>query len=465
MASQRTLGDYLRNFNDRRLIAVFLFGIASGFPWVMIGSAMSAWLKEEGLSRSSIGYFGLVFAVYSINFLWSPLIDRLKLPLINALLGQRRSWILLMQIGIIGGCCLLATMDPGSGLAMAGLAALIISISSATQDIAIDAYRIDIIPAREHEKISAGAAMATSGWWTGYAGLGSIAFFLADRDGWDWSSVYFLLALIMSFFIIVVLVVEEPPSERDELQHKLEAQYQQKLGGFAPQHYATRLKKVAIWLTVTLIEPIKEFFDRNGVKLALSLLLFILLFKIGEAFLGRMSIVFYKEVGFSNSEIAIYSKLVSWWVTIAFSLIGSLFIMRFGIVKGLFIGGLAMSASNLMFALMAIAGPNQMLFLATVIVDGYTSAWSSVAFVAFISMLCNRSFTASQYALLASLSTLGRTLIGSSSGALVDYLNGNWSLFFILTTLMVIPSLIILYFLKDRLNDIENSHKSSQDEI
>ncbi len=461
MTATERLTGYIRHFYDRRLLTIFLFGVASGFPWVMIGSAMSAWLKEEGLSRSAIGYFGVVFFAYSINFLWSPLIDRIKLPLLNSWLGQRRSWILLMQTGIISGCLLLATMDPGSGLVMAGMAALLISVSSATQDIAIDAYRIDIIPQGEHEKISAAAAMATSGWWTGYAGLGAIAFFLADWDGWSWSDVYLLLAIIMSSFVIVVLLAKEPKSERDQLQKQLEVRYLHKLDEFNQHNdFSSQLKKVIIWLTVTLVEPIKEFFDRNGVKLAVSLLLFIVLFKIGEAFLGRMSVVFYKEVGFSNTDIGIYSKLIGWWVTILFSLIGSLFIMHFGIVKGLFIGGLAMSASNLMFALMAMVGPNKLLFLATVIVDGYTSAWSSVAFVAFISMLCNRSFTASQYALLASLSTLGRTLIGSSSGALVDYLNGNWSLFFILTTLMVLPSLVILYFLKDRLNAIENSHKN-----
>lgn len=467
MNSIKTLGGYIRNFYDRRLLTIFLFGVASGFPWVMIGSAMSAWLKEEGLSRSSIGFFGAVFVAYSINFLWSPLIDRVKLPLLHRLLGQRRSWIILMQIGIISGCLLLSGMETTDGLAMAGMAALLISISSATQDIAIDAYRIDIIPAADHEKISAAAAMATSGWWTGYAGLGSIAFFLADMDGWQWSTVYLLLATIMSSFVIAVLLAKEPESNRDLLQHKIEARYQQKLAGVTRHYLPMPLRRGLIWLTVTLAEPIKEFFDRNGVKLAISLLLFILLFKIGEAFLGRMSVVFYKEVGFSNAEIGFYSKLIGWWVTIAFSLIGSLFTMRFGIVKGLFIGGIAMAASNLMFALMALVGPSQLLFLATVIVDGYTMAWSSVAFVAFISMLCNRSFTASQYALLASLGSLGRTFLGSSSGLLVDSLNGNWSLFFLLTSLMVIPSLVILYFLKDRLNDIENGHRAakSDDEV
>ncbi len=461
MDASRTFSDYLKNFYDRRLVTIFLFGIASGFPWVMIGSAMSAWLKDEGTSRSAIGFFGIVFFVYSINFFWSPLVDRVKIPLLRAKLGQRRSWILLMQLGVVGACFGLSQINAGQSMAYAGLLALIIAICSATQDIAIDAYRIDIITQDDQEKIAAAAGMATSGWWTGFSGLGSIAFFLADMDGWNWPAVYMLLAVIMSTFIIAVLMAKEPETNRDELLNGIEQRYLEKLNqnnGGMPMW----LKKALIWLTVSLVEPVKEFFDRNGFKLALSLLLFIVLFKVGEAFLGRMSIVFYKEVGFSNSEIGFYSKLISWWVTILFSLLGSLFTMRFGIVKGLFIGGVAMASSNLMFSVMALVGPNKALFVATVLVDGYTMAWSSVAVVAFISMLCNRAFTASQYALLASLSALGRTVIGSSSGLLVDSLGGNWALFFILTTLMVVPGLCILYYIKDDLNAIEATYKQKQ---
>jgi PAT family beta-lactamase induction signal transducer AmpG len=456
----KTLNGYIGNFYDRRLLTIFLFGIASGFPAVMIFSAMSAWLKDEQLSRTTIGVFGLVASPYAFNFLWAPLVDRLKLPLLYRLLGQRRSWIALTQVGVAASCLALASINISTDLALIAVAAVMIGIFSATQDIAIDAYRIDIIPASETEKTAAAAAMATSGWWTGYAGLGAITFILTDYMSWP--SVYLLMAVVMICFVLLVLQAQEPESDRDIQTKKMALQYQQKFAENQQSQLPKWLKTSLIWLTITLVEPFKEFFDRNGVKVALSLLLFILLFKIGEAFLGRMSITFYKEIGFSNADIGFYSKLISWGVIIAFSLIGSVFIMHFGIVKGLFIGGIAMASSNLMFAAMAMAGPNLPLFIATVIVDGYTSAWGTVAFVAFISMLCNRAFTASQYALMASLGTLGKTVLGSSSGAVVDYLNGNWVLFFLLTTVMVIPSLIILYFLKDRLNAIENSHKTPQ---
>jgi len=165
-----------------------------------------------------------------------------------------------------------------------------------------------------------------------------------------------------------------------------------------------------------------------------------------------MSIVFYREVGFSNSDIAYYSKMINWAVTIVFSLIGSVFTIRYGILKGLFIGGIAMASSNLLFALMAMVGPDKALFAFTVLVDGFTSAWGSVAFVALLSVLCNRTFTASQYALMASLGTFGRVMLGSYSGIMVDWLGGNWSLFFILTALMVIPSLLFLYSIRKPLS-------------
>ncbi|MEP2601776.1 MAG: MFS transporter, partial [Paraglaciecola sp.] len=190
-------------------------------------------------------------------------------------------------------------------------------------------------------------------------------------------------------------------------------------------------------------------------RFALSILLFIFLFKIGEAFLGRMSIVFYKELGFSNSDIGSYSKILNWWVTIIFAVLGGMVNIRYGIYRGLMIAGIAMAASNIMFALMAEVGPNKLLFVAAIFVDGFTAAWSSVALVAFISLLCNRAFSATQYALMVSLGVLGRTVLASGSGYIVDWMNGNWSLFFILTAVMVTPSLCFLRFIRDDVNRLE----------
>ncbi len=430
----------LKTFNDKRYLSIFLFGISSGFPWIMIGSVLSAWLKDEGLSRSAIGLFGIIFATYSFNFLWSPLVDKLKPPL----LGQRKGWIFAMQGCIVLLCLGMSQLSATYDLYYVALIGLLIAVASATQDIAIDGFRIDCVEKEDKDGMSAASSVATAGWWTGYGGLGAIPFFLADLTTWSWPNIYLLLSVIMVLLMCATCIADEPQIDREALLEKI------------TDANATS-SPLAYWIRTTLITPFAEFFNRNGVKLAASFLLFIFLFKIGEAFLGRMSIIFYKEVGFSNSDIATYSKLLNWWVTIVFSLLGGLVNIRYGIYRELMIAGVAMAASNLLFALIAQTGPSTSLLAITVIVDGFTGAWSTVAMVAFISLLCNRAFSATQYALMASLSVAGRTLVASSSGIVVDSLNGNWSLFFIITAVMVIPSLCFLYSIRHHIKRVETA--------
>ncbi|WP_417683074.1 AmpG family muropeptide MFS transporter [Pseudidiomarina aquimaris] len=423
-----------RVYLEPRIWVIFLFGIMSGFPWVLIGSMLSAWLQEAGVSRSEIGLFGMVFVAYSVNALWSPLVDRVKLPLLQTWLGQRRSWLALCLVVLMAATLGLSGINLAEHAFWVALGALVIAIASATQDIAIDAFRIETFSQDESHLQSAGAAMATAGWWTGYSGLGALPFFLVDGATWDWQAAYKVMAGVLAVQLIIVLAVRE--SKRYRAQLKPFTRWQD-------------------WFRTTLIDPIAEFFKRAGWRLAVAILSFIFLFKIGEAFLGRMSIVFYKEVGFTNDDIAVYSKMVTWWVTIVFAIIGSMVNVRLGTMRGLFIGGIAMAASNLMFAWIAVVGPDTNLLLAAVIIDGFTGAWSTVAFVAFISLLCNRAFTATQYALLASLGNLGRTLLSSYSGFVVDWLNGDWSLFFILTAVMVTPGLLLLVVLRKALHRIQ----------
>ena len=406
----------------------------------MIGSVLSAWLKDDGLSRSAIGLFGVIFSAYSFNFLWSPLIDKLRPPF----LGQRRGWILSMQAIVVALCIAMSQFTTQDNLFFIALVGLIIAIASATQDIAIDGYRIDTIDANDKDGMSAASSVATAGWWTGYGGLGALPFFLADLTAWSWPSIYLLLAAIMGVLMLATCLSSEPQIDRETLLQEI-------------QGTSSSDNSLKSWLYSTVVTPFAEFFSRNGVKLAASFLLFIFLFKIGEAFLGRMSIVFYKEVGFSNTDIATYSKLLNWWVTIVFSLLGGIVNIRFGIYRGLMVAGIAMAASNLLFAVIAQTGPSTSLLAITVIVDGFTGAWSTVAMVAFISLLCNRAFSATQYALMASLSVAGRTLVASSSGFFVDAMDGNWSLFFILTALMVIPSLGFLYSIRENIKKVEYS--------
>ena len=418
------LGALLADWRDRRLAVIFLLGMASGYPWVLIGSAMSAWLSELGISRSAIGLIGGVTAMYAVNFLWAPVLDRFR-PFWLGRLGQRRGWIVAMQLGLLLATLALSRVQPGDMLLGTGVILLFIAFFSATQDIAIDAYRVELIPREDQARISYGSAMATSGWWTGYGLLGALPFWFVDKLPGGWNTAYVGLAAIWLGFIAAVLALAPQPEAARPLHD-------------AEQSLALRIRRA-------VIEPLAEFFQRNGLKLALSILAFVLLFKLGEAFLGRMSIVFYKEIGFSNEQIGTYSKLLNWWVTVVFAVLGSLVNARFGIIRGLFIGGIAMAATNLMFTWLAMTGPEPWLLSLTVIVDGFTAALGTVAFMAFITFLSSHTFTATQYALLASIGNLGRTTLASGSGWIVDGLDGNWALFFALTAIAVLPSLLLLW--------------------
>tara|TARA_Y100000992_G_scaffold105572_1_gene68753 strand:- start:700 stop:1410 length:711 start_codon:yes stop_codon:yes gene_type:complete len=211
------------------------------------------------------------------------------------------------------------------------------------------------------------------------------------------------------------------------------------------------ITKLLTWIGGTISGPIISFFKKNGFSIALGILGFVFLFKVGEAFLGRMSVIFYKEIGFSKSDIAIYSKTLGWITTVIFTLLGGLFVIRSGVLKAMFLAGVIMASTNLLFSVLAWTGKSELLFAVAVIFDDIAAAFATVAFVAFISLLVDRAYTATQYALLASIGTAGRTTLASSSGALVDWLNGDWGTFFILTALMVIPSLIILWIMRNKL--------------
>jgi len=242
-----------------------------------------------------------------------------------------------------------------------------------------------------------------------------------------------------------MFVHEQETNERQESQKNTDQMIEQKLGS---SNVAT--KSIA-WVSGTVAGPIISFFKKNGFKIAIGILGFVFLFKIGEAFLGRMSIIFYKEIGFSKGDIALYSKGLGWITTVVFTLLGGLFAIRSGVIKAMFISGILMASTNLLFSLLAWSGKSEWLFAVAVIFDDMAAAFATVAFVAFISLLVDRTYTATQYALLASIGTAGRTTLAASSGALVDWLNGDWGIFFVITAVMVIPSLIFLWFIRDKL--------------
>jgi PAT family beta-lactamase induction signal transducer AmpG len=328
---------------------------------------------------------------------------------------------------------------------------LIIAIASATQDITVDALRIEQIGENEGKSMQAGAAMAVVGWWTGYKLGGVVALTSAEffqNLGFEnyWQITFLVLgAVIIACNIGLMFVNEVLQTDKSESQKITDKMIEDKLGA------SNFLTKTIAWLTGTVAGPIISFFEKNGFKIALAILAFIFLFKIGEAFLGRMSVIFYKEIGFTKTDIALYSKSLGWLTTVIFTLLGGLFAIRSGVIKAMFVSGMLMALTNLLFSLLAWSGKSELLFAIAVIFDDMAAAFATVAFVAFISMLVDRTYTATQYALLASIGTAGRTTLAASSGALVDWLNGDWGLFFIITAIMVIPSLIFLYTIRHKL--------------
>jgi len=430
---------------------ILLLGIISGFPWVLIGSSLSLWLKEDGLSRSTIGWAGLIFGVYAFNYLWAPLVDRIRIPWLTSKIGHRRGWIVVMQFIILISLVCWSLVDPTANLALVITIGLIIAIASATQDITVDALRIEQIGKDEGKSMQAGAAMAVVGWWTGYKLGGVIALNAAEyfqQIGFEnyWQVTFLVLSIVIIACNIGLMFVHEPqPTERQESQKETDQLIENKLGT------SNIFVKITAWITGAIGGPIISFFKKNGFKIALGILGFVFLFKIGEAFLGRMSIIFYKEIGFSKSDIALYSKGLGWITTIVFTLLGGLFAIRSGVIKAMFVSGILMASTNLLFSVLAWSGKSEWLFALAVIFDDMAAAFATVAFVAFISMLVDRTYTATQYALLASIGTAGRTTLAASSGAMVDWLNGDWGIFFIITAIMVIPSLIILWFIRNKL--------------
>ena len=446
-----TFAESFSVYFDRRMSKILLLGAISGFPWVIIGSSLSLWLKEDGLSRSTVGWAGLIFAVYAFNYLWAPIIDRVRIPWLTNKIGHRRGWIVLMQSIILISLIFWSAINPTINLALVISVGLIIAIASATQDITVDALRIEQIGENEGKSMQAGAAMAVVGWWTGYKLGGVVALTSAEffqNLGFEnyWQITFLVLgAVIIACNIGLMFVNEVLQTDRSESQKITDKMIEDKLGA------SNFLTKTIAWLTGTVAGPIISFFEKNGFKIALAILAFIFLFKIGEAFLGRMSVIFYKEIGFTKTDIALYSKSLGWLTTVIFTLLGGLFAIRSGVIKAMFVSGMLMASTNLLFSLLAWSGKSELLFAIAVIFDDMSAAFATVAFVAFISMLVDRNYTATQYALLASIGTAGRTTLAASSGALVDWLNGDWGLFFVITAIMVIPSLIFLYTIRHKL--------------
>jgi len=425
-------------YRDPRVVAIGFLGFSSGLPLALTFGTLTLWLAEVGIDKTTIGLFALAGTPYTLKFLWAPLVDRVPLPWLTRRFGRRRGWMLATQGALVLAIVLLGGSDPANAPTATALLAFAVAFCSATQDIAIDAYRVESL---DEPRYGAGAAMVVLGYRIGMLVSGAGALYAASFS--DWQAAYVLMAMLMSVGIITVLLNPEPPvvdSPESRAQQARIARFLQQrpdLRGAAGRTLA--------WLHSAVIAPFAEFLTRPG---WLTVLAFIMLYKFGDALAGVMGNPFYVELGFSKIEIANVTKAFGLAATIAGGFIGGLLVSRLGILKSLWICGLLQMASNLMFVVQALAGYDLTVLTLTIGLENLAGGMGTAAFVAYLSSLCNLAYTATQYALLSSLAAFGRTLLSSSGGWLADQFD--WVIFFLLTTAAALPGLVLLWWLARR---------------
>lgn len=491
-------------FLDARSLTMLFYGFSAGLPILMIFSSLSLWLREAGVERSAVTYFSWAALGYSFKFVWAPLIDKLPLPVLSHLLGRRRAWILVSQFMIMLAITWMALVDPAkniNALTYMAIAAVLLGFSSATQDIVIDAYRIESAPGDMQAILS---ATYIAGYRVGMIVSGAGALFLAQElgstkinysyDAWKWT--YIIMALFMLIGVITTLIRPEPKTYSEKTYAHSTKDYAQffvlflfivgcfigsfVLMGDIGQEIKTSMTEVLgnkafgglISSTVKLlsaicvcvgvmftlgktklvntemieesyISPIRQFFDDHGKNLALLILLLIGTYRISDIVLGVISNVFYQDLGFSKIQIASVVKTFGLVMTIVGGFVGGFFTIRFGVIRMLFWGALLSAGTNLLFLLLAQMGDNLPMLYLVISADNLSAGLASAAFVAFLSSLTNIEFTAVQYAIFTSLMTLLPKVIGGYSGGMVDSLG--YSAFFTITALMGVPVLYLVW--------------------
>lgn len=408
-------------YADKRMLAMLGFGFSSGFPLLLVGSTLTVWLQESHIPYALIGLFSLARTPYSFKWAWSPLIDRIRLPLFDRL-GRRRGWALFVQLCMLAAILAMAAINPHFHTAWMALAAFIVAGCSASQDIILDAYRIDSFKTEEQ---GAGSAVFVLGYRIGMLFSGAFALWLTQYL--NWHRVYLVMALGTGVGIITVLLSKEPYKDR---------RYREKREKLA---FGPRVKR---FLKESVYNPFKDFMRHHRWEL---ILLFILLYRLSDEYKAPMAFVFYKDMGFSNTEIAYVSKIYGMLATIAGGLLGGIVVNRCGLKKSLLWFGILQGATNLAYIGQAYAGNNIYLLALTVCMDNLAAGMGTTALVAYMASLCNVAYSATQYALLSSLMSLLRDVLASTSGFLADRVS--WPEFFLICSVMVIPGLGLLWYM------------------
>lgn len=490
----------LRAFVHPRVITMLFFGFSAGIPLLLIFSSLSLWLGEAGVERKAVTFFSWAALGYSFKFVWAPLIDKLPLPVLTRVLGRRRAWMLVSQLFIMLAIVLMGSIDPSAGkenLTLMALAAVLLGFSSATQDIVIDAYRIEAAETRLQAMMS---STYIAGYRLGMIVAGAGALYLASWFGSDkgsyvytaWQWTYFIMAATMLVGVITTLVIPEPERKQVDKHHYAALDYTRLLAVFAVAvlgfvltffyssgvfeslnaaaggdafvgfglealHFALAIAMAVLigWFLVQLgtvnrdmaqdtwVEPIKDFFERYGVKTALLLLALIGLYRITDIVPGVISNVFYQDMGFSKPEIATAVKTFGVVVSIAGGFLGGMVATRYGVMRTLMWGAILTAFTNLVFVWLAYEGHNVPVMYTAVTADNLAAGFASAAFVAFLSSLTSVSFTAVQYAIFSSLMTLFPKTIGGYSGTMVDAIG--YPGFFTFVTLIGVPVLWLVW--------------------
>ncbi len=422
-------------YRDPRVIFLVFLGFSSGLPFGVLADPLVAWLAESGRTKTEIGLFALVSTPYALKFLWAPVMDRVPLPLLTRALGRRRGWAILTQLTLLGVIIGMGLTDPARDLRWTALFAVIVAFVSASQDIVLDAYRIEIL---EERQLAAGSATFVFGWRLGQVGGAAAGLIFADV--FPWPAVFAGMAMMVLVGAVAILINPEPDTPVTGESIELERHATEFLA--RKQHLPPRLAAVGAWLYGAVVCPFAEFMTRRG---WIAILLFIMLYKFGDAVLAVMKVPFFLEMGFSKTEIAEVAKIFGFSAIIAGGLLGGALLSRTGIMWGLVICGVLMAVSNLIFVVQAWVGHDLWMLAATVGVENVTTGMGTVAFVAYLSSLCNVAYTATQYALLTSFMAFSRTVMSSGAGWLADHMD--WVSFFVVTTVAAVPGLVLLLWM------------------
>lgn len=408
----------LRAYFTRPLLTVLCLGFSSGLPLALTASTLSAWLSDAKVDKSTIGLFAAVATPYALKFLWSPLIDSLRFPVLTRVLGRRRGWMLATQLALVASLLLLAAASPALNPWTTAAVALLVSFCSASQDIVIDAYRVEILSRDEQGE---GAAMVQLGYRLGMIASTAGALNLADMMGWR--PTYIIMSSLMGVGILTTLIAREP-----------EVRPFEKMQGFLE------------WLRHAVIAPLADFMKHPAWA---QILAFIIIYRLADAFIGGMTNPFLLELGFHKKTIGDIVKFYGTIATLIGTFAGGSLTARFGALRILFLAGLLHGATNLCYVWQAHAGVDSTVLAISTTLENFTGGLATAAFVAYLSNLCNVHYTATQYALLSSLAALGRTWFSTPAGYVAKHLGWTW--FFTFSALLALPGLLLIILLNRKL--------------